>query len=184
MSNKNFVKTIALPYAEALSELTNKLHESSDFLKDVETIYQVLLESEDLVHFFSNPLIHQHSKKTVVSNLFSGQVNDVIINFLFVIIDRKRISFLKEILQLYFKLNLSSQSRKLAYVYTVKKLSIEQQEVLIERLRSLTNSRTIELNIVIDPTLIAGLIIKIDSKVIDLSLYGQLQSIATFLHTY
>nr|YP_009296404.1 ATP synthase CF1 delta subunit [Thorea hispida]AOM65339.1 ATP synthase CF1 delta subunit [Thorea hispida]ARX95899.1 ATP synthase delta chain [Thorea hispida]UNJ79184.1 ATP synthase CF1 delta subunit [Thorea hispida] len=183
MSNKNFVRTISLPYAEALIDLTNSLQDKSKFSKDLEDIYLVVSKSKDLRLFLSNPLINKPSKKIVISNLFAKQINPIIINFLFVILDKKRISFLKEILELYFQLYFSTQSSKLAHVYTVQKFTLEQQEALIEKLQTLTKSQKVQLDIIIDPSLVAGLIIKIDSQIIDVSLHGQLQSMATFLHS-
>lgn len=183
MSNKNFVKTIALPYAEALIELTSTLQDNSEFVRDVETIYQVLSESEELRHFLSNPLVNKQSKKIVISRLFTEQIHNILINFLFIVIDKNRVSFLKEILQLYFELSLSTKSSKLVHVYTVRKLNLEQQQALMKKLEILTGSRTVQLDVIIDPSLIAGLILKVNSKVIDVSLYGQLQSMAVFLQT-
>lgn len=181
MSNKSFIKTIALPYAEALIKLTEENTATLDLAKDIEAMNQILFQSEELWNLIVNPLIHRKSKQQIISHLFSEQVSNIIINFLFVVIDRKRISFLKEIFQAYFELRCSSQSIKLIQIYTAATLTVEQQYVLTNKLQSLTNSKNVELDIIIDPSLIGGLVIKIDSKVIDLSLHGQLQAMSVFL---
>lgn len=181
MSSKNFIRTAILPYAEALHDLTHTRLDNSLLTQDIESIYQILLQSKDLVNLLSNPLISTKSKKEIVINLFSGQIHDIIVNFVFVVIDRKRILFLREILELYFELNFASESIIFADIYSVEQLTLEQQHVLIEKLQNITNTMQVKLRIIIDSSLIGGLIIKIGSKVIDVSLRGQLQAMSSFL---
>ena len=58
---------------------------------------------------------------------------------------------------------------------------LAQKDHLISKLKELTKAREIRLVITIDETLIGGLVIKTNSKVIDFSVKNQLQLLAKHL---
>jgi F-type H+-transporting ATPase subunit delta len=181
MSNKNLVAKISLPYAEALLEVSQKSSILEKVSEDAAMINEVLSTSDNLNTFFRNPLITQESKKKVLRELFSGQVSELVLTFLLVLVDRKRIAYLSLILAKYLELVYSLESLIIAHVITSKQFSNEQEENLIEKLKSMTGNNQVKLEISVDPKLIGGFIIKIGSKVIDISLLGQLKEIGSFL---
>jgi F-type H+-transporting ATPase subunit delta len=58
-----------------------------------------------------------------------------------------------------------------------------QKNMLIQKLKELTNAREIRLIINVDPSLIGGFSIKTDSRVIDFTIKNQLQKLAKHLDT-
>jgi F-type H+-transporting ATPase subunit delta len=58
-----------------------------------------------------------------------------------------------------------------------------QKDMLIKKLKELTNAREIRLVITVDSNLIGGFLIKTDSKVIDFTVKNQLQNLAKHLDT-
>nr|QHO64182.1 ATP synthase CF1 subunit delta [Lympha mucosa] len=181
MSTKTLVAKIALPYAEALLEIVQgyKILEKAN--QDILMINQVLLESNQLNIFLANPLIKLSLKKDVIKQLFSGQVSDIILSFLLVLTDRKRIALLKDIILKYLELEQVIKSITVVEIITAILLTDQQKNELTKKLEIITQSTKVDLNMTIDPDLIAGFKIKIGSKVIDTSLKGQIQQIAYFL---
>lgn len=181
MSRQTLIAKIALPYAEALLELIQKYQIVEKANQDIIIVNQVLLESTQLNIFFANPLIKSSSKKDVIKQLFSGQISDIILSFLLVLVDRKRISLLQNIILKYFELECKIQSITLAKVITAIPLTDKQKNKLIKKLEIMTDSTQVNLNITIDSDLIAGFKIQIGSKVIDTSLKDQIEQMAYFL---
>jgi F-type H+-transporting ATPase subunit delta len=181
MSRQTLIAKIALPYAEALLELIQKDQILEKANQDIIIINQVLLESKQLNIFFANPLIKSSSKKDVIKQLFSGQISDIILSFLLVLVDRKRISLLQNIILKYFELEYKIQSITLAKIITATPLTDKQKNKLIKKLEVMTDSTQVNLNITIDSDLIAGFKIQIGSKVIDTSLKDQIKKMAYFL---
>ena len=66
----------------------------------------------------------------------------------------------------------------LAEVTATKELSEAQTQSVIERVKSMTDARSVEIKTSIKPDLIGGVIIKVGSQVIDASLRGQLRRIS------
>nr|UEQ11912.1 ATP synthase CF1 delta subunit [Kumanoa mahlacensis] len=181
MSKQTLVSKIALPYAEALLELvqTSNILEKAD--KDIIMINNLVSKSNQLNVFFGNPLIQSSSKKDVIKQLFSGQISDIILSFLLVLVDRKRISLLNPIIVKYLELVALLESITIAQVTSAVPLTEEQKSNLVNKLEVITKSKKIELDIKTDSELIAGFKIQIGSKIIDTSLRGQLKEMAGFL---
>lgn len=181
MSDKTLIAKVSLPYAEALLELAKKSNILDKASEDITMINQVLAESDSLTKFLSNPLVTQKSKKEVITQLFSGQISDIILTFLLVLIDRKRIAFIQSILERYLELAYDLESLIIAQVVSSIALTDIQQENLIKKLKSMTGDNQVKLEISVDTDLIGGFTVQIGSKVIDTSLKGQLKEISYFL---
>nr|YP_063651.1 ATP synthase CF1 delta subunit [Gracilaria tenuistipitata var. liui]Q6B8Q9.1 RecName: Full=ATP synthase subunit delta, chloroplastic; AltName: Full=ATP synthase F(1) sector subunit delta; AltName: Full=F-type ATPase subunit delta [Gracilaria tenuistipitata var. liui]AAT79726.1 ATP synthase CF1 delta subunit [Gracilaria tenuistipitata var. liui] len=182
MSSQGFMSKIALPYAEALVESASSASALDQINQDLSLISEILNQSQELKTFFYNPLITTEIKKNVVSSLFTNQVHSLVIRFLLVLIDRRRIALLDVIISKYLELVYQLQSTVIAEVLTPVLLTDVQQSALINKIKDMTNSKTVKLVITIKPMLIAGFIIKIGSKTIDTSLYGRLKHISAYLN--
>ena len=75
------------------------------------------------------------------------------------------------------------ESTTIARLTTAIDLTSEQQNVLINKLKLITKSKEIKLITKIDPNLIGGFTLQIKSKIIDTSLLGQIQKMASYLNT-
>ena len=140
-------------------------------------------EARSTATFLSNPLINISSKKNVLNQLFTNQISGFVLKFLLVLIDRRRIFMLDIIIEKYFNLVYKTESTILTEVITAISLTEEQESMLVEKLKIMTNSQNIKLITTIDQSLIGGFIIKIASKVIDASLLGKLKQMAFYLET-
>lgn len=183
MSNQNITSKIATPYAEALLEIAQNadlLQETSENLSSISTI---LSESKNLQILLSNPLINISVKKNILQELFDNQVNDFILNFLLVLVDKRRIALLNTIIQKYLELSYKLESITIAELFSSVEFTEAQHNKLINKIKKMTKSNNVKLITTIDSNLIGGFIIKIGSKVIDASLAGKLKKMSFYLNT-
>lgn len=183
MSNQSTITKVALPYAEALLESVKAINLIDKTKEDLSLISTILLESPDLRFFLNNPLIASGSKKKVLSQLFLSQINDYVLKFLQVLVDRRRISLLGTIIEKFFDLVYKLESIMIAKITTAVMLTESQKQSLIEKLKTITKSKQVKLVINIESNLIAGFIIQIGSKIIDTSLSGKLKYMAFYLNS-
>ena len=94
--NSSFAK-VALPYAEALFESSQVMQIVEKTRKDLDLILKTFEQSRSLQNFLANPLIKIKAKKDVLNNLFMNQVSEYILNFLSILIDRRRITLFSAI---------------------------------------------------------------------------------------
>nr|QHD45350.1 ATP synthase subunit delta [Grateloupia turuturu] len=177
------VSKVALPYAEALLESVQEANLVEQTNQDLSLVSTILLESIDLKVFLNNPLIASIAKKSVLNELLGNQVNDYVLKFLLVLIDRRRISLLNVIIEKYLELAYNLESTIIAEISTAIMLTELQQQALIEKLKNITQSKNVKLVVQVNPSLIAGFIVQIGSKVIDTSLSGKLKQMAFYLNS-
>jgi len=179
--NSSAVK-IALPYAEALLDSSRNIQLVDETASNLSLILESVEKSEQLKSFLANPLFPTQVKKSVLSELFIGQIGSHVINFLHILVDRRRIALLDQVICLYLD---SADKLKLvlvAEVITAFPLNDLQKEAVQNKLKHVTNSSKIRLTEQVNSDLIGGLIIKIGSKVIDMSIHGQLNQISSYLN--
>lgn len=181
MSNKSLSTKISLPYAEALLDLSKKNNIHKEVSLDVTMVNEFLDKSDNLTSFLENPLVKYKVKQEVIKKLLSGQISDLLLTFLLLLIQRKRSEFIQLIFTNYLELANKLDSILVAQIYSATILTEGQTEQLITKLQKMTNAQKITLDITIDPSLIAGIKVQIGSKSIDASIKGQLQRITSFL---
>lgn len=182
MSSNGLLAKAAVPYAEALFELSQLMQLVEKTREDLNLIYITIEQSSDLKSFLTNPLVVANAKKNALSSLFIDQVGSHILNFLFILIERRRISLLSSIVNCYLNLVDQLDFVTSVKVYTAAPLDEKQKNSLQENLKTITKSKVVQLLIDIKPDLIGGFVVKIGSKVIDMSIYGQLNQISSYLN--
>lgn len=182
MTNKGIVAKASLPYAEALFELSQAVQLIEKTLEDLNLITTTLEQSSILKSFLVNPLVISKAKKSVLSDLFLDQISTHVFNFLLLLIDRRRITLLNSVAACYLDLVNQIQLVTLVDVYSVVGLTELQKDHLKEKLQFITNSKQVKLISHIDTELIGGFVVKIGSKIIDMSIYGQLSQISAYLN--
>lgn len=198
MSNKLSSIKIADPYAEAFFQLGLDLYiktnNSDIFYKlifDIQDFLELLVKTPELDNFLKNQLNSTIVKKNILNKVLEKKLSIHTINFLNLLIDKKRISSIDSIGKLFLDKAYEFVCIKFVEVWSTIELNQNQQEALIQNInRILGPSFTkpylqplnIQLTLMIDKKILGGLIIKIGSKVIDLSLRSELQRLSKELN--
>ncbi|MGK7874851.1 MAG: ATP synthase F1 subunit delta [Xenococcaceae cyanobacterium] len=172
---------IAEPYAQALMSVAQPNDLIQRFGEDIRSLVALLENSQELREFILNPIVKESDKKAVLQRITGEETHPYLINFLMLLVDKRRIIFLEEICQQYLELLRKLNKAVLAEVTSATELSEEQRQSVSEKVRALTNAQAVELKTNIDPDLIGGVIIKVGSQVFDASLRGQLRRISLSL---
>lgn len=178
MTSKNL--KIAQPYAEALLELSNK-GSLDNLIADLNNIHSSLSSSKDLEKLLSNPLVNAQNKKNVIKSIFSEKIEANTLRFLLVLCDRGRIAYAKSIVEKALELAYKYAKVETVEVVTAIQLSATQQDALMSKLKRMTNADQIKLEVIVNPNLLGGFILKVGSKIIDTSIKGQLQQLSSYL---
>lgn len=182
---------IANPYAEAFFQLGLSLYLKEDnpdlFYKlvfEIQDLLKLISEAPDLKEFLQNPLNSTKAKKLVLEKSFSQELSPHTMNFLNLLVDKKRIGLIESIGKRFLEKAYDFVCIKFVEVWSTVELSSKQQKALINKINSMlgpvftdpyVQSANIQLSLKIDKKILGGLVIKIGSKVIDLSLHGELR---------
>ncbi len=174
---------IVEPYAEALMSLADSQNLIERFGNDAKSLLSVLKESQELQQFLGNPVIQIEDKKAVLRRIAGDDIHKYMVNFLQLVVDKKRTAFLTGILEQFLALVRERTSTVLAQVTSVTELNKSQRDRVCEQVKAMTNASNVELENSLDPELIGGVVIKVGSQVLDASLRGQLRRMGLSLET-
>ncbi len=181
MSESIISSEVAEPYAQALMSLAQSQNLTESFGESFRSLESLMEESPDFKDFIANPVIDGEDKKAVLKQVMGDRENPYLISFLMLLVDKRRIVFLEQIVGQYLSLLRELNQVALAEVISAKELSDEQKNAVVDRVKGITNSRDVELKTSIDSNLIGGVIIKVGSQVIDASIRGQLRRLSVSL---
>lgn len=169
------------PYAEALMSLAQSGDVIDRFGEEVSSLLNFLENSNELQLFLGSPVVPAESKKAVLRQIGGEQFHPYLMNFLMILVDRRRIQFLEGILKQFQTLLRKLKQTVVAQVTSAVELTEAQRQSVSEKVKAMSSAQEVELDSKIDPDLIGGVIIKVGSQVIDASLRGQLRRIGISL---
>jgi len=167
-------KSVARRYAEAFFSIAQEAGKIDDYQTELANIVQSIEEVEGLKQYFAHPLVPNLEKKDVAKQLFSSKVSAVTLNFLLMVLDKKRQTYLEVIFKEYEEMADESRNIKKAELISAMPVSDEDVKSLAETLSSSTG-KTIQLELTIDPAMLGGVKIRMGDKIIDASVAKKLE---------
>ena len=157
---------VAQTYAKALYEVAFESDQMESFQKELSFIIETFKQYPDFYELCRTPRISLEEKKKIIGDVFSGKLTIEIINFLKVLLDKRRITSLGEIAREYRKLINAHKNVVEGVAVTAVALKEDQKAKLEEKLGKLTGKK-IRLRNEIDPSIIWGILLRVEDKVID-----------------
>ena len=170
---------IAKNYAQALIELTkNNGQLQETFLTEIKIINESMDKIPNSWEFFNSPGISKDEKKGFIKKMFSGKINEKILNLLFLLIDNKRFNMLAEIQNQLNKLVNKSKGTVVAEIYSAVDIDSNTLEKLKQSIaNTIGHNEKVEVESKIERSLIGGIKIKINDLVYDGSIKGRLEGL-------
>jgi len=179
------ISAVATRYANALADVVTA---SGSPLRPEDAVSQLrsfsaVLASPELHNALVTPAVPPGRKRAVVKRIAEIlKLSRVTVNFLFVLVDHRRIAALAEIAET-FELVLDERlGFARAEVIAANDLSQDQRAALNRELEKVSGKR-LRMRFAVDPSLIGGVVARIGSTVYDGSVRGQLQSLEHRLAT-
>ena len=168
------ITTSSETYANSLIEtgLDNRLISDS-----LSAITEIIDKSEDFSQVMLNPAIPSSTKFEIIDEIFQNKIDEKIINFLKIIVEKNRFSQFKEIVSAYFEKSDEINNIKRVEIISAVELSENQKSKITEKLQSKLQ-KTVIPNWVLNEEIIGGLVVKYDDEVIDNSLKNKLEKIS------
>lgn len=164
-------------YIEALAGAAEERGVLDEIQADVEGLSDLLASSEDLTSYVADPLILPEQKREAFTALFQGKVQDLTLNFLLLLCEKRRERLLAEILADYVMLMDERRGVAVAEVTTATEFSDSQIEGLKAKL-STYSGKDVRVVLSVDASLKAGFIARLGDQVFD----GTLESMVNRLH--
>lgn len=181
MMNKALIAKISAPYARALLELAKSKNNTDKMANDIGDLAVLFSAVPELLNYLKNPIVNPENKKSLMKEIMASLMHEDTINFIQFLIDRRRIEYFDTIAEKFLSLIWEHIGLVIVTYQTAVPLTIYQELSLSKNLQKLIGSKQIQLVRELDRSIIGGLILQFDSKVIDISLRGELRKIANIL---
>jgi F-type H+-transporting ATPase subunit delta len=171
--------TIARPYAEAVFRLARDgkaLPQWADRLKLLATVAQ----DPEMVLCVGNPKLSSDQLTQLFVSLSGEAGNKDLEGFIQVLAENERLALLPQIQELYEQLKSAEEGIKEAVVYSAFPLDDAQVKNLLGQLETHFSTK-LQPRVVVDAALIGGIKVAVGDQVLDASVRGKLEAMATAL---
>ena len=135
---------------------------------------KALEQHTDLREALTDAALPAENKKAVVRDLLGERANPVTVSLLGFVIDAGRAREIPKIVEELARMASVERSHALAEVRTAVDLTDEQRRRLAEALSHATG-RTVDLKVVVDPSVIGGVVARVGDEVFDGSIASRLE---------
>lgn len=174
------VSAVAVNYAGTLLELAARDGQEERYGELLATIAALYGDLEGLRSFLDTPRIPTEEKKRILREVFADQVPPLFINFLLVVVDKRRQRSLPAIQAAYADL----LDEKAGRVHAAVRLAFEPDEALRTQLVAALSKRLgadVVPHFVKDERILGGVIIRVGDRVMDGSLRRRLDDLRSTL---
>jgi F-type H+-transporting ATPase subunit delta len=170
------VTDVSKEYAEALFALAEETGEQRAFMTALETVTAALDEHPELRELIASPAIACAERVETVARCFGALCPETVVSFLQLLCEKGRITLIDACVKEYRRLLDISTSVIVASVTSAVPLNEKETAALAQKL-SRTSGRAVQLSCTVDPSLLGGVIVAMDGRVIDGSLRHRLQEV-------
>lgn len=173
MHQDNHQSPMAVAYAQALLDLANEagtLEETGDELRDLR---QIVEASPQFAQVLADPAIGPEERAALLRRLFEGRASKLILDFLLLMNEKGRLGLLAGIAGAFDDL-VDQQMGKVEVDVTVPERLNQQQLDAVAVKVSQALKRQAVVHQYIDPSIIGGLILRVQDQLIDGSVRAQL----------
>ena len=156
---------LGIRYATALFELSNEAGKTSDYLQQAKFIKDVLQEEEPQ-RVLTHPRVSAREKSAFLKEAFRDKVHEDLFNFMLLVVSKNRQAFLVPALTKLIDMINRHQNQITVRVGSAVPLT-ETQAGELTGMLSQKLGKMVELQVNIDPTIIAGISIHADGYFLD-----------------
>ncbi|WP_163969505.1 F0F1 ATP synthase subunit delta [Oceanobacillus halotolerans] len=170
-------RVVAKRYADALFQLGNEKSNLDQLVEEFRVVRDIFQSNQELVPFLKHPRIAVATKKAFLEEALFEQISVDVIRTLKLLVDRHRIEHVPAIVDHFIDRVNEAKGIAEVTVYSVRELTDEHKQELESTFAKRFNKETIQLENVVDPSLIGGLKIRMGNTILDGSISGKLRRI-------
>ncbi|MDR2771426.1 MAG: F0F1 ATP synthase subunit delta [Clostridiales Family XIII bacterium] len=168
--------TVAATYGAAMLEVARDLNKIEETDEALATLDQIFRDEPDFFNLVRSPGIGAKEKKKVLETVLENRVEKELLNFLFILIDKRRIGGFHAIAKAYRAQVNANLGVSIGTAYSAVPLSEDRRRRLEEETGKLLK-KNVRLDNLIDSEIIGGVRIFVEGKLIDASVRQRLDTL-------
>lgn len=162
-------------YAQAIMELSQ--NDIEVIRQELEVFVAIYTSDKEFSSFMVNPTIKADKKQAVIKNVFMDKLSKNMLNFILLLISKKRIKNIPEIYEQLVRLINEKSSVLDMKIITAEPLDEQQLFRIKEKFRNKYNAIAVKSEEIVDASIIGGIKVIIGDKVYDGSIKGRIESL-------
>lgn len=162
-------------YADAIFLIARKKNIMEQTKEELNIIKEILNKNIALKNIIFHPCISKEEKKKIFTDLFSGHISEFVVNFLKLLIDKKRERLIDDIVDIFSGKVDEYQGIRKVTVETAYPLESVEKDKLLNQLNKIIKSKIV-LKTLINQDMLGGIIIRDRLHLIDASINQFLNS--------
>lgn len=168
---------VARRYAKALFELGQEEGKEKQFLEELQTVAQLVRTSGEFKALLESPLYDITLKRRVLKEVASKMsLSAYMSNFLNILLDKDRFSFLGEIQDAYKEILDKLTGRVRARITCAASLSEDQLQQVAQTLSKVVK-KEVDVDVIVESSLIGGMIAEVEGMIYDGSVKTQISKL-------
>ncbi|MCM1100353.1 MAG: ATP synthase F1 subunit delta [Clostridium sp.] len=148
-----------------------------ELFAQVQQISDLLQENRDFDKMMLHPGIPKQEKVAAMEAVFKGRVSDELTGLMEIVIRKERYGDLQDIFSYFIDRVKEVKGIGVAYITSAKALTDGQKAATVARLLETTSYQSIESHFKVDETLIGGMVIRINDRVVDSSVRSKIDDL-------
>lgn len=153
-------------YALAIYEVAEKKGKVDEYLKDLREICDLIDNNQELKQVIRHPQINTTKKKQLFTDVFKGKIDDELLSFMIILIEKNRMLYLREKLDQMEKIDLERKNIIKGVVKTAIPLLPEE----LEKMKNIFEEKYDKIIIFdteVDKSILGGVYVSVGNDVID-----------------
>jgi F-type H+-transporting ATPase subunit delta len=174
--------SVAKRYARALFDAAVEQKAVEAVLQDLKTAVTSIANEPAFQDLLLHPNVDTSVKEELLQKVFGGKVHELVMGVLILIVKRDRSDMLTFLLSEYTKIANEHSGKTTAIVYSPLPLTEQEAQSVANTFGTVTGKK-VEIENVLEPTLIGGIQVRIGDRIYDGSLSGKLSRLQKTLQT-
>ena len=161
-------------YARALLEVALSSGEDAEVEEGLVALSVALKASPELEKFLSNPRLLKDERKRVIAKIFQGKKgSETLASFVDVLFEHGRFAILHDAADVYKRISDEAQGQATVTIQSASPISAEDERRIVARVEKIGSFKA-EVKKEIDRSLIGGVVVRFNNRVLDGSIKNRL----------
>ncbi len=167
---------VSKEYASALFMLACEKEKRSEYKEALMVLKDAFLKEPEYLLFLASPSIPLSERQEAIKSAFSGRVPEDVLSYLLLLCEKGRIDCFLDSVEEFCVLFDASEKVMNAKVTSAVELSEEEKQKLLAKLEKMSKTN-VNIEYTLDPSILGGLVVEMDGRVLDGSLKSRLRDI-------
>ena len=167
---------ISKEYAKALFMLAAENNHEERYGKALDFLADIFLENPQYIQFLSHPGISLEERFDALEKAFSGALPTEVLSFVKLLCEKNDIKQFDQCVTEYKNMLSEIKQSSNAKVTSAIELTENEKEALIKKLETISG-HSVTLTCCVDESILGGLIVEMDGKMVDASMKGHLKDV-------